>query len=45
MLAEKGLANDGVLSALKQAWTEAYLRTPHGRPVHLLPADTEGLDR
>jgi nitrile hydratase accessory protein len=35
LLAERGLAGAGELAALKQAWTEAYLETPHGKPVHL----------
>lgn len=45
MLIEKGLAKANALSALKEAWTAAYLRTPHGKPVHLRPGDTEALAR
>ena len=32
---EKGLAGRTELSDRKQAWTEAYLSTPHGKPVEL----------
>ena len=35
MLRARGLAAAEDLGALKQAWTEAYLRTPHGQPVRL----------
>lgn len=35
LLAAKGLAEPGRLTALKSAWTEAYERTPHGKPVRL----------
>jgi nitrile hydratase accessory protein len=35
LLISKGRASEQVLVALKQAWTEAYLRTPHGEPVRL----------
>jgi nitrile hydratase accessory protein len=31
----RGLAESGALAAKKQAWAEAYRRTPHGRPVEL----------
>jgi nitrile hydratase accessory protein len=31
----RGLADAGALAARKAAWTEAYRRTPHGRPVEL----------
>lgn len=34
-LAEMGLAHAGDLSALRDAWEAAYLRTPHGAPVRL----------
>jgi nitrile hydratase accessory protein len=36
--AERGLASAGELAARKAAWTEAYLATPHGKPVALRPA-------
>lgn len=35
LLVARGLATEGTLSELKQAWTEAYLSTPHGAPVTL----------
>ena len=35
LLVARGLATEGALSELKQAWTEAYLSTPHGAPVTL----------
>ncbi len=35
LVAEKGLTDPAALAARKQAWTEAYLRTPHGKPVEL----------
>jgi nitrile hydratase accessory protein len=35
LVTAKGLAERTALVTRKQAWTEAYLRTPHGRPVEL----------
>jgi nitrile hydratase accessory protein len=35
LVAEKGLTDPAALAARKQAWTDAYLRTPHGKPVEL----------
>ena len=35
MLAETGQAGRAEASAMKSAWEEAYLTTPHGAPVHL----------
>ncbi len=35
LLAAKGAASAAALAELKQAWTEAYLHTPHGQPVTL----------
>jgi nitrile hydratase accessory protein len=32
----KGLANRASLLARKEAWAEAYRRTPHGKPVKLV---------
>jgi hypothetical protein len=32
---EKGMASSSELLSRKQAWTEAYERTPHGQPVTL----------
>jgi nitrile hydratase accessory protein len=34
-LDQRGLAAREGLAVLKQAWTEAYLATPHGQPVKL----------
>ena len=31
----KGLTNQASLNARKEAWRNAYLRTPHGKPVEL----------
>ena len=31
----KGLLDPAVLAACKEAWAEAYRRTPHGKPVEL----------
>ncbi|PYR87960.1 MAG: nitrile hydratase accessory protein [Acidobacteria bacterium] len=31
----KGLTNGEALAARKEAWAEAYRRTPHGKPVEL----------
>jgi nitrile hydratase accessory protein len=33
----KGLADPAALLERKEAWTEAYRRTPHGKPVELGP--------
>jgi nitrile hydratase accessory protein len=35
LAAEKGLTDPAALAARKQAWAEAYRRTPHGKPVEL----------
>jgi nitrile hydratase accessory protein len=35
LLIARGLASAENLNALKEAWTEAYLHTPHGMPVKL----------
>jgi nitrile hydratase accessory protein len=35
LLLERGLASTEDLARLKEAWTEAYLHTPHGKPVAL----------
>jgi len=35
IVADRGLVEGGELDALQQAWREAYLHTPHGRPVTL----------
>jgi nitrile hydratase accessory protein len=35
LLSDLDLAETADLRTLKAAWTDAYLRTPHGSPVHL----------
>jgi nitrile hydratase accessory protein len=35
LIIERGLAGREALSTRKDAWAEAYRRTPHGRPVEL----------
>ena len=35
LVTTKGLADSASLLARKKAWAEAYLRTPHGKPVEL----------
>jgi nitrile hydratase accessory protein len=35
LLIQRGLASATDLAELKEAWTEAYLHTPHGMPVEL----------
>jgi nitrile hydratase accessory protein len=35
LLIDRGLASAADLAGLKEAWTEAYLNTPHGMPVTL----------
>ncbi len=35
LVAAKGLADPPALLARKEAWAEAYRRTPHGKPVQL----------
>lgn len=34
ILCQKGIADLGLLAAMKANWTEAFLSTPHGQPVH-----------
>jgi nitrile hydratase accessory protein len=40
LVIEKGLSDTAALLAGKEAWAEAYQRTPHGKPVEL--ADPTG---
>ena len=40
LVTAKGLADSAALLAQKEAWAEAYRRTPHGRPVELAAAST-----
>lgn len=35
LLSERDVADAKALHDLKHAWEHAYLRTPHGQPVHL----------
>ena len=35
LVAEKRLTDPAALAARKEAWAEAYRRTPHGKPVEL----------
>ena len=44
LVSAKGLADPTALVARKQAWTDAYRNTPHGRPVELpkAPAKADG---
>ena len=37
----KGLTDQTALFQRKQAWAEAYRRTPHGKPVELSTASSE----
>jgi nitrile hydratase accessory protein len=38
LVIEKGLSDTAALFAGKEAWAEAYQRTPHGKPVELADA-------
>jgi nitrile hydratase accessory protein len=38
LVTAKGLADPASLLARKEAWAEAYRRTPHGKPVELAAA-------
>jgi nitrile hydratase accessory protein len=35
LVVEKGLSDRAALAARREAWAEAYRRTPHGKPVEL----------
>ena len=35
LMQKKGLVDDKMLASIKAQWREAYLTTPHGKPVHL----------
>jgi nitrile hydratase accessory protein len=43
LLMAKGLADPETLLARKEAWAEAYRRTPHGKPVELADEDHKGI--
>jgi nitrile hydratase accessory protein len=38
LVTEKGLTNGAELVERKEAWAEAYRRTPHGKPIELSAA-------
>jgi nitrile hydratase accessory protein len=40
LLAAKGFAAPAEVAALKSAWQQAYLHTPHGAPVRLADHET-----
>ena len=35
LMQEKGLVDAKMLASIKTQWRDAYLQTPHGKPVHL----------
>ena len=41
LVMSKGIADPAALSARKEAWAEAYRRTPHGKPVELTAASPD----
>jgi len=41
LVMSKGIADPAALSARKEAWAEAYRRTPHGKPVELAAASPD----
>ena len=41
LVAEKRLSDSAAMLARKEAWAEAYRRTPHGKPVELMNASSE----
>ena len=42
LVATKGLSDPAAMLARKDAWAEAYRRTPHGKPVELPPLERKG---
>jgi hypothetical protein len=38
IIAKKGLLDAAALLSRKEAWAEAYRRTPHGKPIDLAAA-------
>jgi nitrile hydratase accessory protein len=42
VVAARGLVELEAMVRRKQAWRKAYLNTPHGQPVDLAAADTQG---
>ena len=43
LVTAKGLADSADLAARKEAWAEAYRRTPHGKPVELTAESNDGV--
>jgi nitrile hydratase accessory protein len=41
LVVDKGLSDETALLARKEAWVDAYRRTPHGQPVQL-DSDSDG---
>jgi nitrile hydratase accessory protein len=41
LVVEKGLTDEEAMRERKEAWTEAYLHTPHGKPVELSGSDRD----
>ena len=41
LVVEKGLTDQEAMRERKEAWTEAYLHTPHGKPVELSSSDRD----
>jgi nitrile hydratase accessory protein len=41
LVVEKGLTDQEAMRERKEAWTEAYLHTPHGKPVELSGSDRD----
>jgi nitrile hydratase accessory protein len=41
LIVTKGLSQPGELHSCKEAWADAYRRTPHGKPVELESARSE----
>jgi nitrile hydratase accessory protein len=45
LVVAKGLTRKAALAARKQAWIEAYERTPHGKPVELSRNPSQRFER
>jgi nitrile hydratase accessory protein len=43
LVTEKGLTDPAAIVARKEAWADAYRRTPHGKPVELSPQRAQDL--
>jgi nitrile hydratase accessory protein len=43
LVTAKGLADSADLAVRKEAWAEAYRRTPHGKPVELTAESNDGV--